>query len=102
MAIEKFEDVLSWKKAKELTLLVYKIFLRNNDFSFCDQIKRASVSIGNNIAEGFERKSNKEFIQFLYIAKGSCGEVRAMTELAKELHYISEAEFQKMYTLSQE
>jgi four helix bundle protein len=53
--------------------LIYKLFKNNKDFSFVSQIKRASISISNNIAEGFERMSNKEFVRFLYIAKGSCG-----------------------------
>lgn len=65
MNIEKFEDIISWQKAKELTLLIYKIFSNNKDYSFRDQIQRASVSINNNIAEGFERKSNSELRHFL-------------------------------------
>ena len=100
MKIEKFEDIISWQKSKELTLLVYKLFKNNRDFSFVDQIKRASVSVGNNIAEGFERKSNREFTHFLYIAKGSCAEVRSMLNIALELKYISEDDFKKVNELS--
>ena len=102
MKIEKFEDIISWKKSKELTLLVYKLFENNRDFSFVYQIKRASISIGNNIAEGFERKSNKEFMHFLYIAKGSSGEVRSMSIIALELKYVSEDSFKKINELSME
>jgi|SRR3989344_4578023 len=102
MIISKFEDIISWQKSKELTLLVYELFKDNRDFSFVDQIRRASVSIMNNIAEGFERKSNKEFIYFLYIAKGSCGEARSMFYIALELNYISRGEFDKINKLSQE
>ena len=102
MIIKKFEDIISWQKSKELTVLVYRIFKNNRDFSFVDQIKRASVSIGNNIAEGFERMSDKEFIRFLYIAKGSAGEVRSMTSIALELEYISKDEFGKISELSKE
>lgn len=102
MKIEKFEDIISWQKSKELTLLVYKLFKSNKDFSFCDQIKRASVSIGNNIAEGFERKSNAEFTKFLYIAKGSCGEVRSMCYVALELNYLLKNDFERLYGLSTE
>jgi four helix bundle protein len=67
---------------------IYTLFKNNKDYGFRDQIQRASVSIMNNIAEGFERRSNKELKQFLYIAKGSCGEVRSMIRLAESLQYI--------------
>ncbi|KKP97761.1 MAG: S23 ribosomal protein [Parcubacteria group bacterium GW2011_GWD2_38_12] len=102
MKIEKFEDVIAWQKSKELTLKIYKQFQNNKDFSFRDQIHRAVVSIMNNIAEGFERRSNKEFKQFLYIAKGSCGEVRSMLYLALELRYITGQDFKENYNLSVE
>src|SRR3989344_9625403 len=88
MKIDKFENVISWQKARELSLTIYKLFKTNNDFGFRDQIHRAVISISNNIAEGFERQSNKELKQFLYIAKGSCGEVRSMLSLAQEFKYI--------------
>jgi four helix bundle protein len=89
MTIRSFEDVIAWQQAKELTVLVYASFRQNKDFSFRDQIQRASVSIMNNIAEGFERRSNKELKQFLFVAKGSCGEVRSMVRLAYELKYLT-------------
>ena len=76
MKIEKFEDIIAWQKAEELTLLIYKAFKDNKDFGFKDQIQKASVSIMNNIAEGFERRGDKEFKHFLFIAKGSSGEIR--------------------------
>ena len=97
MGIKKFEDIISWKKSNDLALLVYKLFKENSDFSFKNQIQRAVISISNNIAEGFERRSNKEFIHFLYIAKGSCGEVRSMIYIAEELDYISKTEFNNLY-----
>lgn len=102
MLINRFEDILSWQKAKELSVLVYSIFSDSRDFGFKDQICRASVSIMNNIAEGFERKSNKEFKHFLFVAKGSCGEVRSMLILAKELDKLSDEEFNKLHKLSEE
>lgn len=102
MKIEKFEDIIAWQKAKELSLSVYFSFKSNNDYAFRDQIQRASISIMNNIAEGFERKGDKEFKHFLYISKVSCGEVRSMLYIAKELKYISEKEFEKFYKLSVE
>lgn len=96
MKIEQFEDIIAWQKAKELTILVYKIFKSNRDFCFRDQMQRAAVSIMNNIAEGFERRTNKEFKNFLFIAKGSCAEVRSMTDLALELDYVSRPEHEKL------
>ena len=78
--IKKFEDIESWKSARKLTKQIYQItsagkFMR--DFGLKDQICRASVSTLSNIAEGFERGGDQEFLQFLSVAKGSCGEVRA-------------------------
>jgi four helix bundle protein len=99
MKIEKFEDVIAWKKAEELTIVVYRQLKNCGDFSFRDQIQRASVSIMNNIAEGFERRTNKEFINFLYIAKGSGGEVRSMLSLALKLDYITQEQFAADYDL---
>lgn len=92
MKVERFEDLQIWQKAKTITVDIYSIFRSSKDFSFRDQIQRASVSIMNNIAEGFERKGNKEFTHFLSIAKGSAGEVRSMLVLATELSYISHEE----------
>ncbi len=102
MKIEKFEDIISWKKAEELTINIYKEFKNCRDFSFRDQIQRAAVSIMNNIAEGFERRTNKEFINFLYIAKGSCGEVRSILHLAIRLKYVSDESFKNNYKLTLE
>lgn len=100
MKIDKFEDIIAWQKAKELTLIIYTIFRNNRDFSFRDQIQKAAVSIMNNIAEGFERNGNKELKKFLYISKGSCAEVRSMIILALELEYISKENYLKIYNLS--
>jgi len=102
MGIEKFEDIIAWQKAKEMTILIYTNFKDSKDFGLKDQIQRAGVSVMNNIAEGFERKTNNEFKQFLYIAKGSCGEVRSMLYLVKELNTISESTFNKLYGLAEE
>jgi four helix bundle protein len=93
MKIEKFEDIISWKKGIELATNVYSIFKDNKDYGFRDQIQRAVVSISNNIAEGFERQSNKELSKFLYIAKGSAGEVRSMLSIALKLNYINQNQF---------
>jgi four helix bundle protein len=97
MRIERFEEIISWQKAKLLTLEIYNIFEYQKDFNFKNQIQRSAISIMNNIAEGFERRTNKEFVQFLYIAKGSAGEVRSMLYLAKDLNYITEEQYKKLY-----
>jgi four helix bundle protein len=102
MTIERFEDLLVWQKAKELTVIVYSIFRESRDFGFRDQIQRASVSIMNNIAEGFERKGAKEYSRFLYIAKGSAGEVRSMLYSAIELGYIDKETFDRCCNLAEE
>ena len=88
MKFNSFEEIISWRKGKDLTLIIYKELVNCHDFSFRDQIRRASISIMNNIAEGFERKGNKEFRNFLYIAKGSCAEVRSMLYLSSDFGYL--------------
>lgn len=100
--IKQFEDILAWQKSKELTLLIYKLLKTNRDYSFKDQIQRATVSVMNNIAEGYERGSNQEFKRFLFISKGSCAEVRSLSYLALELNYFSQNEFTKINTFSLE
>jgi len=102
MKIERFEDIIAWQKSKILAVEVYLTFSKTADFGFRDQIQRASVSVMNNIAEGFERRSNNEFRHFLFIAKGSCVEVRSMLHLAAELGKISEEIFTKLLNLSEE
>lgn len=102
MKIEKFEEIISWQKGKELTVLVYSEFKNCKDFSFKNQIERASVSIMNNIAEGFERRTNKELKNFLFIAKGSAGETRSMLDLALDLKYLNKNNFERMYNLTLE
>lgn len=97
MSIQTFEDILCWQKARSLAVDVYSIFKSNRDYGFKDQIQRATVSISNNIAEGYERKGNKEFSKFLYIARGSCGEVRSMFYIALELGYIDSQQFKSLH-----
>lgn len=100
MKFDQFEDMIVWQKAQQLALMIYKNFQSIKDYRFKDQIQNAAVSVSNNIAEGFKRKSNKEFKQFLFIAKGSAGEVRNMLYLAKNLNYITEEQFNVQYDLS--
>jgi four helix bundle protein len=99
MKIDRFEDIVAWQKSKELAIAVYRLLREGKDFSFRDQMQCASFSVMNNIAEGFERKSNNEFKQFLYIAKGSCGEVCSMPYIAKEMKKISDKESSKYHSL---
>ncbi|MBV9959442.1 MAG: four helix bundle protein, partial [Acidobacteria bacterium] len=94
--IKRFEDIEAWKISRELTRLIYQATARGEfgrDFGLRDQIRRASVSVLSNIAEGFERDGDREFLQFLTIAKGSCGEVRAQLYVALDQRYFDEAQF---------
>jgi len=94
--IERFEDLQVWQLAKEVANLIYDITLTgkfSQDFVLRDQVRRAAVSIFSNIAEGFERDGNKEFIQFLSISKGSCGELRAQLRFALDRNYITQQQF---------
>jgi len=97
--IEKFEDLDVWRLARSLAKLTCDVsssgeFAR--DFALRDQIRRASISIVSNIAEGFERDGDREFIQFLSVAKGSCGEVRAQLYLAIDRNYLTQETFQEL------
>jgi len=95
MTISNFEDMEIWQLARELCRAIYQVTQTRdfqNDLRFCSQIRAAAGSIMDNIAEGFEREGKKEFIQFLYIAKGSCGEVRSQLYRALDVNYISESQ----------
>ena len=95
MTIEKFEDLEIWQLANQLTKDVFNITNREvfkKDFRFRDQIRASAGSIMDNIAEGFERGGNKEFAQFLFIAKGSCGETRSQLYRSHTFEYIQEDE----------
>jgi len=99
MSIKYFEDLEIWKIARELTQRIYKITSNgkfSKDYGLCDQIRRASVSVMSNIAEGFERGGNQELLQFLSIAKGSSGEVRAQLYVALDQGYIARNEAEKL------
>lgn len=100
--IEKFEDIIAWQKAETFVLDIYNTVRSCKDFAFKNQIERASVSIMNNIAEGYERQTNKELKNFLYIAKGSCGETRSMLHLALQLKYISQTDYKRLFEKSTE
>lgn len=96
---ESFEEINSWKKARVFNKMIYEITENHSfmkDYELSKQIRRASISISSNIAEGFERMTDKEFIYFLYIAKASAGEVRSQLYLASDLNYISGIEFENL------
>ena len=100
-----FEQIISWKKARKLNKEIYRVTSHRNfskDFSLRDQIRRASISISSNIAEGFGRKTKKEFIYFLNVAQASCYEVRSQLYLALDIDYLSKEEFKEMYHLCDE
>jgi four helix bundle protein len=99
MKFERFEDIIAWQKGHELIVLAYKYLSDNRDFTFRNQFFGALYSITNNIAEGFERRSNKEFKQFLFFSKGSAGEVRNMLYIAKTIKYIDRTGFDAMFEL---
>ncbi len=88
MKIKKFEDLLVWQKATDLTVDLYAAMDLVNDFGFKNQIQRASISISNNLAEGFERGSDRDFKRFLFIAQGSCSEVKSMLYVGVRLNYL--------------
>ena len=95
MAVKQFEDLEVWQEARRLTQRIYRLTKAEKffkDFALRDQVQRAAVSVMSNIAEGFERGGNQEFIQFLYVAKASCGEVRSQLYVAFDQDYISKTD----------
>jgi four helix bundle protein len=103
MIYKQFEDLPLWIDTRKLVGTIYHLTSKNSfskDYGFKDQIQRASLSIMNNIAEGFERDSNNEFIRFLIYSKGSVGEVRSMLYIAEDLKYIDKQEFHEAHDLA--
>lgn len=94
--VERFEDLIAWQKARQLTVEIYRITSHGEfakDFGLRDQIRRAAVSAMSNIAEGFDRASRSEFHQYLVIAKASCAEVRSQLYVAQDVGYINQEIF---------
>ena len=106
MKIERFEDIKAWQEARSLVKMVYEAVKANkgfsSDYKFREQIQSAAVSIMSNIAEGFSRRSTKEFTQFLFIAKGSAAEVQSQLYVALDQGYISQEKFNELYIKSDE
>ena len=100
--ILKFENLIAWQKGQDLAVAVYEAFKHSKDYGFNDQIQRAAVSISNNIAEGFDRGSSKEFIRFLNIAISSCNEVKSMLYLSSRLKHLSEDQSKQLILKSEE
>ena len=103
--IEGFEDIQAWKTCRILAKEIYQETSRaplSRDFGFRDQIRRAAVSGMSNIAEGFERGGNKEFHQFLSMAKGSVGEVRSQLYVALDVGYIGKKDFDRLFAIADE
>ena len=99
--VRDFEELAIFQKARELSKKIYPITQRGEfkyDTRFVQQIRASAGSIMDNIAEGFERTGNKEFLNFLYIAKGSCGEVRSQLIRANDLGYMTKEEYDELYT----
>jgi four helix bundle protein len=103
--IERFEDLIAWKKARELTREIYQTTRKDafvRDFGLSGQLQRAAVSIMSNIAEGFERGGRAEFHQFLSMAKGSCAEVRSELYVAFDINYIDQDTFKGLLNKAEE
>jgi len=99
--VEQFEDLVAWQKARELTKQIYSLTNQgpfSKDFGLREQIRRASVSIMSNLAEGFGRGGRSEFHQFVVIAKGSCAEVRSQLYVALDVGYITQEQFDRLYS----
>lgn len=104
-SFRKFEDIVAWQKARVLTKRIYEVTRQERfarDFGLRDQIRRASVSIMANIAEGFGRKTNKEFANFLVMSHGSAAEVQSHLYIASDLTYIDDETFKELYSLVDE
>ncbi len=104
-SFSKFEDIVAWQKAREVTIAVYRLSDTGKfakDFGLKDQIRRASVSVMANIAEGHGRRTNIEFANFLNHSRGSAAEVQSHLYVARDLGYVSPVEFETLYAILSE
>jgi four helix bundle protein len=105
MKISRFEDLIAWQKSRELFKIMHKMISQkplSANYPMRDQMTRSSLSVMSNIAEGFDRGGNREFIQFLYVSKGSCSELRSQLFAAKDAGYLSQEDFSTLYNLADE
>jgi four helix bundle protein len=93
MAFQSFEDLEVWQRGCRLAVDVFKALAARRNFTMQNQVQRAALSVPSNVAEGYERNSNKEFVRFLNIAKGSCGELRTQLCISRKLDFLKKADF---------
>ncbi len=96
MAFQSFEDLEVWQRGCRLAVDIFQTFASCRNFTMQDQVQRAALSVPSNVAEGYERNSNKEFIRFLNIAKGSCGELRTQIYISRKLDFVTKADFERL------
>ena|SRR5437868_8505326 len=102
MAFQSFEDLEVWQRGCRLAVDVFKTFATCRNFTMQDQVKRSALSIPSNVAEGYERGSNKDFIRFLNIAKGSGGELRTQLYISRKLEFLTKTDFNRLVAESKE
>ncbi|HBE73980.1 MAG TPA: four helix bundle protein [candidate division Zixibacteria bacterium] len=101
--LNSFRDLIVWRKSYALCLLVYRHtreFPKSEEFGLVSQLRRSAVSVPSNIAEGYNRKSKKEYIQFLYTSSGSLGELQTQLMISHDIGYIDDVRFTEMYDIS--
>src|SRR5438067_2818979 len=102
MAFQSFENLEVWQRGCRLAVDVFKAFASCRNFTMQDQVQRAALSVPSNVAEGYERDSNKEFIRFLNISKGSCGELRTQLYISRKLDFLTKSDFNRLVNSSKE
>ncbi len=105
MGVSRFEDLIGWQKSRTLFKVTHEITSKPpllKDFPLRNQMRRSSLSVMSNIAEGFDRGGDKEFVQFLFYAKGSCSELRSQLHAAKDIGYLSQDDYDNIWELAEE
>ena len=102
MAFRSFEDLEVWQRSCRLAVDVFKIYASCRNFTLQDQVQRSALSVPSNVAEGYERNSDKEFIRFLNIAKGSGAELRTQLYISRKLNFLTKPDFNRLVTESKE
>lgn len=105
MKVVRFEDLIAWQKSRELFKLTHEVVSKSplsKNYPIKDQMTRTSLSVMSNIAEGFDRGGDKEFVQYLYVSKGSCSELRSQLYAAKDIGHLEHSDFESAYELAEE